>query len=544
MNSTQENSELNKLKQLYHKTIKIFGPPGTGKTYTLIERVLKNYLRKGTRPQDIAYLSFTNKAVNTAVRRAIDSFPNYTTEDFMRFKTLHTYCRRYFSEEVFDPKHCAIDFALQTKIIKTSDQRLTDDNFTYKDWSLAIYSKARNLLIPPEEAYKKESYKKDSLTIFKRKIATYEHFKQHAGEKAFIDFDDMIEKAITLDFPKLKVLILDEAQDCTPLQWSVIYKMADKVNRIYLAGDDDQGIYKWNGADSKYFTTFFPGRKVKLRRTQRFGEAIYKFSQVIRRGISDSEEKEYQPGKIKGYVKSYLSFREIPFESLKEDWYILGRINETVNELRMLAKDAGLYYKDNKDTKCFDIKQWEAIKSWTAITKNKKIDKKRAKNMYKYIRELKDPKYRSEKFWSSEPDFKEYDFESLVEWSGLDLQLKDKNKPWYWILRRNFKPKQVRHFIRLLRRYGQKELDKDPLITIDTIHSVKGGEANHVVLYSKGNYPSDYANKNRQEKSDERKVWYTGATRAKKTLHLLRTDYKFNYPIGADYLIYVQEKND
>ena len=544
MNSTQESSELSKLKQLYYKTIKIFGPPGTGKTYTLIERVLKNYLRKGTRPQEIAYLSFTNKAVNTAVRRAMDSFPNYTTEDFMRFKTLHTYCRRYFSEDVFDPKHCAIDFALDTKIIKTSDERLNDDSFMYKDWSLAIYSKARNLLIKPEQAYKKESYKKDSLTIFQRKIATYEHYKQHGGEKPYIDFDDMIEKAIGLDFPKLKVLILDEAQDCTPLQWSVIYKMADKVDRIYLAGDDDQGIYKWNGADSKYFTKFFPGRKVKLRKTQRFGEAIYKFSQVIRREIRDSEEKEYEPGKIKGYVKSYLSFREIPFELLKEDWYILGRINETVNELRMLAKDAGLYYKDNKDTKCFDIKQWEAIKSWTAITKNKKIDKKQAKNMYKYIRELKDPAYRSEKFWNAEPDFKEYDFESLVEWSGLELPLENKTKPWYWILRRNFKPKQVRHFIRLLRRYGQKELDKDPLITIDTIHSVKGGEANHVVLYSKGNYPSDYETKNRQEKSDERKVWYTGATRAKKTLHLLRTDYKFNYPIGADYLIYVQEKND
>ena len=79
---------------------------------------------------------------------------------------------------------------------------------------------------------------------------------------------------------------------------------------------------------------------------------------------------------------------------------------------------------------------------------------------------------------------------------------------------------------------------------IDTIHSVKGGEANHVVLYSKGNFPSDYSHKSKQEKSDERRVWYTGATRARKTLHLLRTDYKFNYPIGADYLIYVQEKND
>ena len=63
--------------------------------------------------------------------------------------------------------------------------------------------------------------------------------------------------------------------------------MASKVKRIYLAGDDDQAIYKWNGADPKYFTQFFPGRKVKLRRTQRFGEAIHRFSQVIRRGISD-----------------------------------------------------------------------------------------------------------------------------------------------------------------------------------------------------------------------------------------------------------------
>ena len=129
---------LEKQKAIHKKTIKIYGPPGSGKTYTLIERVLKRYLAKGVSPNNIAYISFTNKAVNEAIDRAINTFPNFNIKDFERFKTLHKYARRYFEEEVFDPKNCMIDFALQNKIIKTSDNRLADDGFIYKDWSLGI----------------------------------------------------------------------------------------------------------------------------------------------------------------------------------------------------------------------------------------------------------------------------------------------------------------------------------------------------------------------------------------------------------------------
>ena len=77
--------------------------------------------------------------------------------DFERFKSHHKYCRRYFSEEAFDPKDCMIDFALQTKIVKQSDKRLSQDNFTYTDWSLGIYCKARNMLASPIQIYKEES---------------------------------------------------------------------------------------------------------------------------------------------------------------------------------------------------------------------------------------------------------------------------------------------------------------------------------------------------------------------------------------------------
>jgi hypothetical protein len=518
MTTTQENSEIQNLKQLHKKTIKIYGPPGTGKTFTLIERILKNYLRKGVPPERIAFISFTNKAVNTAIDRALSAFPQYTIENFTRFKTLHKYCRRYFKEEIFDIKNCMIDYALQESILKRSDNRLEDDEFIYKDWSLSIYDKARNMMTDPIKVYKMESYKKDNIDVFQRKIATYEHYKKDS----FIDFTDMIERAIDeIDFPPLDVLILDEAQDFTPLQWSV-------------------GIYQWNGADSKYFTTYFPGRKVVLRKTRRFGEAIHHFTEIIRRGIIDSEEKEYLPSNKKGAVKRYLNFKEIDFNQ-EGTWYILGRVNRVVNELRMSAKEAGLYFGDNKGNKSFDRKQWTAIKAWTAISNGKIINKSEAETMYKYIRDIEKDAFRTEKFWIGEPDFKTYNFETLKEWCGLAIPDEKKNKEWWWILRRNFTSRQKIYFIRLLKRYGQKQLNEDPQIIIDTIHSVKGGEADHVVLASKNDYASDFSRKNKLDKSGERKVYYTGASRAKDTLHILSTDYKYHYPIGKDYLIYLEE---
>ena len=50
--------------------------------------------------------------------------------------------------------------------------------------------------------------------------------------------------------------MVDEAQDLTPLQWDMVVKIAKGVDRVYIAGDDDQAIYEWNGADVKHFSNF------------------------------------------------------------------------------------------------------------------------------------------------------------------------------------------------------------------------------------------------------------------------------------------------
>ena len=58
-----------------NKTIKIFGPPGTGKTTTLLNR-LDKWFSRGILPREVAYLSFTNKAVNEARNRANKKLPD------------------------------------------------------------------------------------------------------------------------------------------------------------------------------------------------------------------------------------------------------------------------------------------------------------------------------------------------------------------------------------------------------------------------------------------------------------------------------------
>ena len=68
------------------KTI-VLGPPGTGKTTTLLNEVDK-YLKE-TDPDKIGYFSFTQKAAYEARDRAMSRF-NYSEDDLPYFRTLHS----------------------------------------------------------------------------------------------------------------------------------------------------------------------------------------------------------------------------------------------------------------------------------------------------------------------------------------------------------------------------------------------------------------------------------------------------------------------
>ena len=74
------------------KTI-ILGPPGTGKTTTLLNLV-DEFIQDGVRPKQIGYFSFTKKAANEAADRAAEKFGLDKDNDLPFFRTLHSYLDR------------------------------------------------------------------------------------------------------------------------------------------------------------------------------------------------------------------------------------------------------------------------------------------------------------------------------------------------------------------------------------------------------------------------------------------------------------------
>ena len=61
--------------------------------------------------------------------------------------------------------------------------------------------------------------------------------------------------------PKLEVVFIDEAQDLSPLQWKMVHLLEANSKEMFVAGDDDQAIFRYAGADVDYFIGLEGGRK-------------------------------------------------------------------------------------------------------------------------------------------------------------------------------------------------------------------------------------------------------------------------------------------
>jgi superfamily I DNA/RNA helicase len=123
---------------------------------------------------------------------------------------------------------------------------------TTGDQLLRVTDLASTCLLSLEEAHARTDDAVDWWRL-KRFADALTAYKSDTGK---MDFTDLLHKYVTEGQPlDIDVAIVDEAQDLTAAQWSVVRFAFSKANLIYVGGDDDQAIYSWAGADVRQFLT-------------------------------------------------------------------------------------------------------------------------------------------------------------------------------------------------------------------------------------------------------------------------------------------------
>ena len=163
----------------------------------------------------------------------------------------------------------------------------------------------------------------------------YKNLQIYKNKNSLYDFNDIIKSVINSDkIPHFKAIFIDEAQDLSPLQWQLYDKLKEHCDQIYLAGDDDQAIYAWAGADVKRFVQE-PAKERILRQSRRIsmsvqGEARYPIMKI--QGIRKT--KHYLPRDYEGESHYIADLNQV--DLTKGKWLILTR---TKSNLLDIMKD-------------------------------------------------------------------------------------------------------------------------------------------------------------------------------------------------------------
>ncbi len=464
------------------KALAIYGSPGCGKTTELMA-LIAQFIEDGYSPQSIAFVSHTKAAAAEALSRL-----NLTRSD--KVSTIHSQCYRLLqlgSSQMVDFRRLEEFSQLINVPIKNGSVE-SEEGIEIGDEYLGILNKARNRMVDPVEQYM-DSDHPGSLPQYKNFIEGYFNWKRANG---YIDFTDMLERFLQygekIEFGA-QVLLVDEAQDLSPLQWSVVRILARNVEHIVIAGDDDQALYVWGGADPagmRIFEEEYKAERRILTQSHRIPGLVHTLAVGVIERIHDRVPKEYAPRAEAGTVQrfGYMGALDLVHG---DDVLLLARSGMIKKEFEkyMLANKIPYLLEGGKPG-LYQTKASHAIRAYTKFRNGESLG---AAEM-ELLQSQALPKYREK---VRNRDYVE--FLKVGHMRALNIPA------WAWDF------------------YSNNDVNVAPTIRISTIHGSKGREADRVVLHT--SMTARIAAGMDKDEDSETRVWYVGSTRAKRRLDIL-----------------------
>jgi DNA helicase-2/ATP-dependent DNA helicase PcrA len=317
------------------QVVRLFGGPGSGKTTALLDRV-EQLLDENddVEVRDILVVSYTRAAaaeirerlaerldmtpralrgnVSTMHAKAYDLL-NLSRGDVVGESDKEEFCEEfgieYEDEYEGSRRRSARSTTLGNKVIATSQwlQRTSRD---VGDWyDVPFQWNDEEVRLPPdidENAQTGNKYtptwpSDDDRLDIPEAIRGWRTYK---GDNGLVGFADMLERVRQRSLlPNVDYLVIDEFQDITTLQYKVYEEWRPHMERVLIAGDDDQVVYAWQGADPDLLLDEDVDDDVILPNSYRLPSRILNVVNKEVQHIEKRQDKDLEPRKEGGSVE-------------------------------------------------------------------------------------------------------------------------------------------------------------------------------------------------------------------------------------------------
>lgn len=281
----------------------IIAGPGTGKTFTLINRALNLIINKKVEPNKILFVTFTEKASKELITRLSNELDKYDISfnpAEMYIGTFHSICLRILKDNVaftslkknfslydqFDQQYFIYQHFNDFRKIENFDLYISSGSYWDKCECIMNYlNRFTEELIDYNDLLKS---KNQTYLFFGRLMETYEELRL---KQNFIDFSSIQVETYKLLInnesirnellDSIDYVMVDEYQDTNHIQEKLTFLFGSKNNNICVVGDDDQAIYRFRGATVRNILEF-PNHfdsciKVELTKNYRSHKDIVEF---------------------------------------------------------------------------------------------------------------------------------------------------------------------------------------------------------------------------------------------------------------------------
>jgi superfamily I DNA/RNA helicase len=312
------------------EVVKIRGLPGTGKT-THLGKILEDILEEDEMGA-ILFTSFS-RATMEAIESKMEGI-GYSREELRdSFRTLHSFAARALElrkGEDFVQSQDYIKFAFDNGIdfrpfrVRTIDEidafGITGEEYIPVEGNLlfAWWQFLKNKYIESERVKEAILQRRDLSVDAEKILKNYSNtdlyylfmeWEKEKSKKGRYEYNDMLQEVLEEGISYrsgIKYVIVDEAQDLSPLQYEIINLWARDSEKLYFAFDSLQTLYFFNAADPSLVEDIKGTEKV-LPRSYRVPRIPWSYARRVAHYIGDNTIDQVEPADREGFV-AYLDF--------------------------------------------------------------------------------------------------------------------------------------------------------------------------------------------------------------------------------------------